>query len=148
MIVGRVGWDSITGNSKSCGKIVEQLEILVSRYSDSVFPGYFPAFCEILPTRLNAIDSAQSFRLWGNKVINWKYPFPIEGCAAIIRSDRRRAGFESEHSRTLQICVEVALARGKRETGQDLSGAAISDVLLCEGRFHTAFYRRLSEVRN
>jgi histidinol-phosphate aminotransferase len=31
----------------------------------------------------------------------------------------------------------VALARGKRETGQDLSGAAISDVLLCEGRFRT-----------
>jgi len=39
------------------------------------------------------------------------------------------------------VCVEVALARGKRETGQDLSGAAISDVLLCEGLFHTEFFQ-------
>lgn len=31
-------------------------------------------------------------------------------------------------------CMRVALARRKREPGQDLSGAAISVVLLCEGR--------------
>lgn len=30
-------------------------------------------------------------------------------------------------------CPAVALARGKREPGQDLSGAAISVILLCEG---------------
>ncbi len=35
------------------------------------------------------------------------------------------------------FCTVVALARGKREPGQDLGGAAISVVLLCEGRFRT-----------
>jgi hypothetical protein len=33
----------------------------------------------------------------------------------------------------MSLCPGVALARGKRELGQDLSGAAISVVLLCEG---------------
>ena len=35
--------------------------------------------------------------------------------------------------RILLACLRGALARGKREPGQDLSGAAISVVLLCEG---------------
>ena len=35
--------------------------------------------------------------------------------------------------RILLTCLRGALARGKREPGQDLSGAAISVVLLCEG---------------
>jgi hypothetical protein len=37
-------------------------------------------------------------------------------------------------------CSAVALARGKRESGQDLSGAAISVVLLCEGRSWAVFF--------
>lgn len=32
-----------------------------------------------------------------------------------------------------EACLSVALARGSREPGQDLSVAAISGVLLCEG---------------
>ena len=32
-------------------------------------------------------------------------------------------------------CLGAALARGSREPGQALTGAAISGVLLCEGRF-------------
>lgn len=39
----------------------------------------------------------------------------------------------------------MALARGKRESGQDLSGAAISVVLLCEGLFRT---NRPSELKD
>ena len=31
-------------------------------------------------------------------------------------------------------CLPVALARGSRETGQAITGAALSGVLLCEGR--------------
>lgn len=34
-------------------------------------------------------------------------------------------------------CVTGALARGSREPGQDLTVAAISEVLLCEGLCHT-----------
>jgi len=43
----------------------------------------------------------------------------------------------SSPPRDSEFCAEVALARGKRESGQDLSGAAISVVLLCEGLFRT-----------
>lgn len=41
--------------------------------------------------------------------------------------------FLSLRPRILLACLRGALARGKREPGQDLSGAAISVVLLCEG---------------
>lgn len=46
------------------------------------------------------------------------------------------------------LCAEVALARGKRETGQDLSEAAISDVLLCEGLFHTELLQQFELMTN
>ena len=54
---------------------------------------------------------------------------------------RRKAGLALLNELgTIQIdqqdsgcCLAVALARGSREPGQDLSVAAISGVLLCEG---------------
>lgn len=41
--------------------------------------------------------------------------------------------FLSLRPRILLACLRGALARGKREPGQDLSGAAISVILLCGG---------------
>ena len=40
-------------------------------------------------------------------------------------------------SRREKSCLGVVLAKGKREPGQDLIGAAISVVLLCEGHSQT-----------
>ena len=43
-------------------------------------------------------------------------------------------------------CPREALARGSREPGQALTGAAISGVLLCEGPFSAVQARHLSFV--
>ena len=43
-------------------------------------------------------------------------------------------------------CRLEALARGSREPGQALTGAAISGVLLCEGHSRAVVFLRLGEV--
>jgi hypothetical protein len=105
-------------------------------------------------TALYHLRRASPFRNGGPIASNIRNPpFPLGCIAAIIhrrgedphrrtnvrgsrvRKDPQHGSFDVD---ARKLCVEVALARGKRETGQDLSVAAISDVLLCEGLFHTA----------